>query len=165
MRSGPTCAGDPEMTFRPRDVVMLDDGTLGYAMAPARGDDCLGAAIATTLQVQPYEVPDPMISRRVFAGDDPDVISAEAWARLLEWCDGRGLQVLYHETTPVDRDRWIGVCPWSGLFMGHCLVMSYSRVLFDPAVGVEAPPGMTTRTWGPEEVAYGLSFEPVRKET
>lgn len=173
----------------------LPDGTTGYSMFPDRMDDCLRAAVATVLQVEPRAIPDPQIARRLLAGDDPDVITRETWALLERWLSERGLRVVHHETPPVDVDRWIGVCGGAdaaasaesvrermavvdrvtrrhmerrgmpdqllGLehFSGHCLVMARGRLLFDPAEGVEPPPGMTARRWRPSEVKSGLSVK------
>jgi hypothetical protein len=97
------------MTFQHRMVAQLEDGSVGYAMLGERGDDCLRAAIATCLQVPPNEVPDPDIDRRVIAGHDPDRINLDTWTRLLAWLQGRGLNLVYHDTPAVDCERWIGV--------------------------------------------------------
>ena len=97
------------MTMKRRTAVELEDGTTGYAMLGERGDDCLRAALATCLQVPPNEVPDPDIDRRVIAGHDPETINLDAWTRLLAWLQGRGLQLVYHDTPAVDCERWIGV--------------------------------------------------------
>jgi hypothetical protein len=146
-------------------VVQLDGGEVGYCMDPARTDDCFQAAIATAVQVPIEQVPDLRLDRRVAAGDDPEEINRESWVRLEAWLLGRGLRIVVHETVPVERDRWAGVClgrpdAEAGLrdgygefvwrdnpFRDHCLVMTHGDVFFDPAVSVPCPPGKTWRRW------------------
>ena len=187
---------DADRAFQRRGMVRLDDGTVGYAMAPDRTDDCLRAAVATVLQVPPEEVPDPRLRSRVDAGHDIDAINAQSWAQLERWLDGRGLRLVFHETVPTDQARWVGVCPApptgrlaaqlnavlprrerralkrSGYdtarhehFADHCLVMARDRVLFDPAVTLVAPMGLTLREWQATDVAWGLSFDRSQGDT
>lgn len=96
--------------IRRRKMERLRDGTTGYSMFPDRMDDCLRAAVATVLQVEPRAIPDPQIARRLLAGDDPDVITRETWALLERWLSEQGLRLLVHDTPPIGADRWIGVC-------------------------------------------------------
>lgn len=152
------------------------DGEIGYGVDPARWDDCFRAAIATTTQIPVEQVPDLRLADRLAAGDDPDEINGESWQRIAIWANRRGLQLMRHETVPVDHARWIGVCvtPWLVMpmlariyqeqpraFTDHCLVMSYDAVHFDPTVSVKAPRGARVRTWKPSDVTYGLTFDPI----
>jgi hypothetical protein len=161
--------------------VQLPGGLVGYGME--RTDQCMPAALATVLQVPIERVPDPRLDDQLDAGRDPDEISRDARQSYGRWLDDRGLALVYHETLPVDRERWIGVCEytqkmwarnrmigrWHGLaldfprpeeaFMDHCLVMSFDRLLFDPAIGLPAPPGTRLRHWRPDEITYGLTVD------
>jgi hypothetical protein len=67
---------------------------------------------------------------------------------------------------PLDRERWIGVCPDpdGGWLRDHCLVMAYDRLLFDPSGSLDGPPGTDVRHFGPGDVAYGISFDPTGQE-
>lgn len=157
---------------------LSEDGEVGYYADPVRWDDCLRAAIATALQIPPEQIPDPRLHARLNAGDDPDEISDESWLRIAEWAERRGLQMMLHEEdeVPADRERWIGVCVytprWDELwqmdepnpFGDHCLVMSYDRVIFEPAARAIVPRGMELQTWDASEVTYGISFDPREKE-
>jgi hypothetical protein len=154
-------------------------GELGYCMSPTRRDDCFQACVATVLQTPPEQVPDPRLDRRLAAGEDPEKISRESWTRFEEWLCGRGLQLVFHATVPVDRERWVGVCRAQGSeaesaavdsllarcgrdstpFVDHTLVMSYGNILFDPSISVRLPPSMRLRSWHPSQVSYGISFD------
>lgn len=144
--------------------VRLSDGTLGYFVRMPRTDDCLAAAIATTLQVPIEEVPDPRIEERLAAGDGPDEIRRSAWQELSSWLARRGLRVMLHRKLPVRRRRWIGIVPAPGDFNDHCLVMERNNILFDPALcsdwlcSVPLPGALGPRLYRPENIAYGLSF-------
>ena len=149
-------------------VVQLDNGDTGYCAHPRRWDDCFRAAIATATQIPIELVPDPQLHRRLRAGQTADEINEESWQAISRWLHRRGLQLVLHDTVPVDRERWIGVCRWpdhpTNPFADHCLVMSYDRIIFDPARSAVAPPGKRLRTWRGDEVTYGLSFDPRKKE-
>ena len=154
----------------PRPTARLAKDGIGYYADPVRWDDCLRAAIATATQIPVGQVPDLRLHERLDAGDDPDEISEESWLRIARWAEDRGLRLMLHDTVPADRERWIGVCEYTPTwdedepnpFPDHCLVMSYGRVIFDPAASVIAPRGMRLRTWDADDVTYGLSFD--RKE-
>lgn len=79
-------------------------------MAQGRADECFRVAIATTLQVPAREVPDACVHARTSAGEDPNVVSWDAWVTMVEWAAARGFEALYHEQWPLHLDRWIGVC-------------------------------------------------------
>ena len=157
---------------------LSEDGEIGYYADPVRWDDCLRAAIATALQVPPEQIPDLRLHARLDAGEDPDEISDSSWLRIAEWAERRGLRMMLHEEheVPADRERWIGVCVhpvrWHELarfdepnpFVDHCLVMSYDRVIFEPAARAIVPRGMEPQTWDASEVTYGISFDPREKE-
>lgn len=158
----------PNATTRP--VVPLgEDGESGYYADPVRWDDCFRSAIATATQVPPEQIPDPRLQQRVRAGEDPDEISDESWERIARWAERRGWQLVLHDTVPVDRERWIGVCVDDGRgtdpnpFPDHCLVMSYGDIIFDVAGRASAPPGQRLRTWRPSDVTYGVSFDPTKR--
>jgi hypothetical protein len=147
----------------------LPDGTVGYLVRAPRRDDCFAAALATALQVPIDEVPDSRLTERCRAGEDLAEISRSAWQELQRWLAGRGLRVVIHRKVPVRKPRWIGVVATTG-WADHCMVMSWGRVLFDPtkdlrfaALAKILPgrqlPRLRVRTWGPEDVAYGLSFQ------
>lgn len=161
---------------RPGDLV-------GYAMNPARQNDCWPAAIATCTQIPIEQVPDPLpqIERKIERGVDPEQANAEGWGTVLRWADRHGWEIHHWDEVPVPRERWIGVvvpprskvlvptADNSGLrplaegevaFASHGLVMSYDRLLFDPMVSIVAPPGLRTARYTPDEITYGLSFEP-----
>lgn len=140
---------------------------VGYGMFPYpdRGDDCFPAAVATALQVPIEQVPDLRIDARIAAGEDPVTVSRSSWLRIDRWARELGFVLTIHDEVPVARDRWVGVCPdpaGSWMLGDHCLVMSRERLLFDPSVSVVQPPGRTLVRFGPEQVAYGISFEPRR---
>ena len=176
----------------PRDIMRLKDGTLGYGVDPVRWDDCFRAAVATATQVHVDQVPDLRLEERFRAGADPHEISSSSWERIAHWADSRGLQLVFHETVPVDRERWIGVCQATLMqtemlllagylgygdelkhvarevderpFSDHCLILSHDRVIFDPAASVAAPHGSRVKTWEADDVTYGISFDPQTKE-
>jgi hypothetical protein len=101
----------PDKQLIRRKTTVLEDGTTGYGMLPTRWDDCFRAAIATTLQIAPVDIPDPHIDQRLRHGHDPESIRSHAWAQLLAWLAGRGLCLRHHANVPVAHERWIGVCP------------------------------------------------------
>ena len=151
-------AAGPPTRQQPR-TVRLPDGSLGWFMR--RRDDCLQAAIASVLQVPITEVPDAHIDRRLRKGEDPDELNRQMWAELAEWLAGRGLEVVVHPSVPVPADRWIGIVPKEGDFQSHCLVMSHEELLHDPARGIaEFERQQKVRIWGPDDVMFGLTFEP-----
>jgi hypothetical protein len=154
-----------------------------------RVDDCMRAAIATVLQVP--DVPDPRLHERLRAGDDPKAIDAASWAIFAEWLDGRGLGFAFHAKPPVDRERWIaivepptgaalaaandlvatadglrrapaGIRTLANPFDDHCVVMRLGEILHDPAVGLEAPPGMRLHRAQVADIRYGITID--RKE-
>lgn len=174
-----TAAGTLVVTERP--TVALEDGTVGYLAA--RSDDCFRAAIATAAQIPIEQVPDPRLDERVRAGEDIDQIDFDAWGRISAWLDRRGMQLVVHDTPPWERERWIGIRPglaqlasefpdmpperWYSMLEGcgvafddHCLIMSRERVIFDPAVGVEPPPGMRLQPADPSKITYGITIDP-----
>lgn len=159
-----------------RPVFQLANGDVGYGMAPERNGDCFRAAIATVLQVDVAQVPNGRLDERLAAGEDPQEINRSYMVRLDEWLAARGLAVV-HPKVPVDRDRWIGVCRVEtrprdlmlarryGVelcehFTDHCLIMCHDRAIFDPAVSMKVPDGMRLRPFTPEDVTYGISFDP-----
>ena len=111
----------------------LPDGSVGYHVRAPRRDDCLAAATATCLQIPIARVPDPEIDRRLAAGEDPEAVDRRARRELDAWLDSRGLDMVVLDKAPDPLPaRWIGVVPLPGDFTNHCLVMTRSRVLFDP---------------------------------
>lgn len=156
-------------------VVPLGNGEIGYCMTPNQTFDCLRPAIATVLQIPLEQLPDARIDKRLDTGDPPEVIVRESWARLVRWLHGRGVQLVVHETVPVRKHRWIGVCkspnssfldellkdtPDSGAaFSDHSVVMCHDRVVFDPAISLRAPPGMRLYRYELADVRYGISFD------
>jgi len=147
-----------------RPIVRLGTDLIGYCMHPERLDECFRAALATATQIPLEEVPDARIDARLAAGDDSDQIIREAWEDLDDWLLARGLQLAVHETLPVGRERWIGVCSASGhaCFSEHCLVLRYGEIILDPGIGLEPGPGMQLRTWIPSDIDYGFTLD--RKE-
>lgn len=151
---------------RDNQRVQLGDDGVGYFADTGLLDDCFRAAIATATQIPIGKVPDLRLHCRLVEGEDPDKINAESWQRIARWLDGRGLRLTRHDSVPVDRERWVGVVTVpSGFsrgnpFTDHCLVMSYDRVIFDPAANAQAPEGMRPRAWESTDVTYGLSFDP-----
>jgi hypothetical protein len=89
-------------------ATQLDDGEIAYGME--RPDDCLRPCMATVLQVAIDGVLDPRLDDRLAAGEPVDAIGRESWAMLEQWLAGRGRRLVVHESVPVDRARWIGVC-------------------------------------------------------
>lgn len=159
-----------------RRLERLAGNEVGYYADPLRADDCFRAAIATATQIPIEQVPDLRLQARLNRGDDPDEVSEQSWQRIAEWAERRGLQLMLHEKheVPADRERWIGVCavpalvrlrleglPQARPFIDHCLVMSYGEIFFDPAATAIAPRGMRVQTWEPDDVTYGLSFDPI----
>jgi len=164
---------------RDNQRVQLGDDGVGYYADAGLTDDCFRAAIATATQIPIREVLDLRLHCRLAEGEDPDEINVDSWQRIARWLAGRGLQLTRHDSVPVDRERWVGVCtcppdlveeltaprlvrgkPWTNPFIDHCLVMSYDRVVFDPAANAHAPEGMRPRPWQSTDVTYGLSFDP-----
>lgn len=150
---------------------------IGYGMHPYLTDDCLEAAIATTTQVPIEQVPNFALLERRDRGEDPDEITRSTWERIGQWAFKRGLVLTFWDEPPAPRDRWIGVVPSSaeetmvleggritrsdseGGFNDHCLVMSGSELVFDPACGIRLPPGMRTQIYKTTEITYGISFD------
>ncbi len=134
---------------------------VGYGMT--RPDDCMRAAIATATQVRRGQVPDLKLDRRLQGGEDPDEISRSSWERIGRWADRRGLTLTFHREVPVPRSRWIGITEGrygaTAFFSDHCLVMSYERLVFDPAFCVRPPAGLRLAAWHPNEITYGISFD------
>lgn len=157
---------DAQLAFRAhlgqrsaRRTVTLGDGTIGYFERPGRTDDCFAACLATCLQVPLDEVPDPRLDERLRAGEDPAEINRSAWQTLAAWLTGRGLQVVVHDEPPFEAPRWIGVVRFPGHFNDHCLVMAGAEVLFDPVD--RAQHERPVRNYTPDDVAAGLSFQPL----
>ena len=167
----------PAQTQHP--VVQLGDDGVGYCMHPTRPDGCLRAALATATQIPVDQVPDARVDQRVHAGEDPEEISRDSWARIVEWLSGRGLRLVIHEAIPVERERWVGVIGGrvdeaaiaavgvesgnaDNPFIDHCIVMSHERIVFDPAVSLkpQLPRGMRLPTWQLSQIEYGISFDP-----
>jgi hypothetical protein len=156
-----------------RLVVRLDPGDLGYprpvgyCMDPTRYDDCLRPCVATVLQVDVRQVPDPQIDARLAAGDDPNQISHDGWTELAAWLEDRGFDLVLHADVPVDRPRWIGVREYPQRDPSrprdhldfHCIVTSGDRPIFDPMTGMPPPSGHKPRPMRPD-LSYGISFEP-----
>lgn len=139
--------------------VYLGPYEIGYGMR--RTDDCLRAAIATATQIPISELPDPRLDERLRAGDDVSQISSEALAQLVRCLDEHRLELAFHREVPLELDRWVAVLSASSgrPFMDHCLVMSHSRKIFDPAWGCKPPPGMRPRRWFADMIVYGISFD------
>lgn len=164
----------PATVLSPRAIVRLADGDIGYCVQPPRSDECFRATIATAIQVPIELVPDPRLDLRLENGDGPERINRESWVQLAKWLDGRGLRIVFHETVPADRERWIGVCvatpdqrnQWRELsgfdspFLDHCLNFHYDDIVFDPAISLKPPPEQRLRAYRPSEVTYGISFDP-----
>lgn len=160
-------SGETHRTMR------LADGTVGYSVRFLREDDCFAAAVATILQVPPEDVPDPRLDERLAAGENPEEVNRTAWREFEIWLAGRGLTMIVHRSVPVDAERWIGVVPLRGWFQNHCLVMSRSRLLHDPAFDARGAiamglPGISlevvmspTRAlaFGPDRIRFGYSFQ------
>lgn len=151
-------------TVREYPVIRLDEpgGEVGYAMDPWQTDNCLSAALATATQIPIEQVPELKLDKRHARGEDPDEVTRSTWARIADWAEKQGLNPLYHEHVPVDLPRWIGVVPEffdDNPYGDHCLVMSYDRLVFDPASSMVAPPGMKVKQFHPNQIVYGLSFE------
>ncbi|MEX2196828.1 MAG: hypothetical protein WD844_16255 [Thermoleophilaceae bacterium] len=97
------------------------DSELLYCMHPDRRDDCFRVALATVLQVPLEQLPDVRLDARLTAGDDPEAINDESWARLELFLRKRGLRFGVHRDLPepggwgptahavFDCQRWIGV--------------------------------------------------------
>jgi hypothetical protein len=45
----------------------------------------------------------------------------------------------------------------------HCLVMCRDAVHFDPAVGLQPPPGQRLRTYDPSEIVYAITIDPLKE--
>ena len=157
-----------------RRIVKLKDGTRGYCMRADRLDECFAAALATLVQLPMSKVPDWRLHEREDAGDDPEQIRRDAAAQLDEWLGARGLQLVHHQTPPVECARWIGICPPSpevrrmfayahslgfhaGNFQDHCVVMAFAEVLHDPAIAVTPPSGSQLRTFHLSDVTHGFT--------
>lgn len=138
---------------------------VGYGMDPYRRDDCLTVAIATVLQHPIEQVPDLHLDERIKAGESPREVSDSSWERIERWLDALELVLGMHVEPPLNRSRWIGVCPdpaGSWMLGDHCLVMSHHQLVFDPSVSLKCPPGTQVRRFDPEDISYGISFN--RKE-
>ncbi len=154
----------PLRSYEPTDVLEVSqDGRALVVRLPTghrawyqrREDDCFCAALATLMQVDIEQLPDPRIDERLEAGDDPEVIDREAGQALAVWLTVRGWRLAYHATPPVDRGAWIGVSPGEGPFSDHCLVMCLDRFVHDPA-----------SNWSAQvqhifEVDHGYTIEPL----
>jgi hypothetical protein len=144
--------------------VPLPDGTRGFLVR--RSDDCLAAAIATT--IQDPDVPDLRIDARLHAGMRPEEVDRVVRVELDAWLAGRGVRARIHDRVPVHSDRCIGVVPIEGWFQSHCLVLSRGgELLHDPAGrGV----GMVSRLlgihiWDETDVTWAMTFEVVENKS
>jgi hypothetical protein len=136
---------------------------VGYCMDPYRYDDCFQAAVATATQTPIEQVPDLELDRRLREGADFTELNRMAWERIGEWADSRGLRLHIHGRVPAARRRWIGVVVVEGdraRFNDHCLVMDHDRLVLDPMCSVRPPPGTRLRIFHPNEISYGISFDP-----
>ncbi len=119
-------------------------------------DDCWQAAVATVLQCDIADVPDSSIDERLRDGVSPEEVNRSTWAELDEWLAERGIEMVTHRKPPVSIRRWIGIVPMMpGAFADHSMVMSGSRVLFDPVAEVDARP---VRVFTVRDVRFGYSF-------
>lgn len=134
----------------------LRDGTLGYTMA--RIDDCLQAAVASCLQVQPHLVPDLRIIDQLAGGKDPEEVVQAGWQQMQRWAETQGVRMVVHPLPPVTARRWIGVSFELGMFEGHCLVMSKRDAIFDP-LGLPVSGGEFFVPTSIDELDYGITFE------
>jgi hypothetical protein len=143
-----------------RETVTLPDSTTGYFERGTRSDDCFAACVATCLQVPLDEVPDPRIDERLRAGETANEINHAAWHEIESWLAERRLRIVRHET-PCHEPRWLGVVNFPGDFNDHCLVMAGDQVLFDPVD--RSRHSREVRTFSAADVAYGISFQPIKE--
>lgn len=120
---------DSDINGPPFFQMRLADGTTGYFQR--RFDDCLQAAVATLLQVSPYEVPDLQLIQRALDGASANDLTDST--TMDGWLADRGLRMSVSEIGNHDEARWIGVVGASaGIFQSHCLLMHGSSLLFNP---------------------------------
>ena len=66
---------------------------------------------------------------------------------------------VHEKPTPTGR-RWIGIVRClGGVFHDHCLVMTRDGLLYDPIGTAVGPDGRRIRLFGPEDIAFGLTFQ------
>lgn len=129
----------------------LRDGTRGYHQR--HFGDCMQMAIATCLQIRPDLVPNLHLDRLVCEGRDPEEIDRMYYATMNPWAEGNGLRIVEHAVPPSSERRWIGVVRAPD-YMDHCLVMSRSDFLFDPAGDV-----LGNDYADPADIDYGITVE------
>jgi hypothetical protein len=138
----------------------LGGGECGWIQA--RQDDCLRMAVATLLQIPPYEVPDLEVDKQLERGHSPDLIAAAVVETYSVWAANRGLRMTVHDRLPVDRDRWLGVVIQPGYFQNHCLIMQRRKVRFEPVPPL-APRGLRLKRFQIGDVQYGVTFDAIEK--
>ena len=135
----------------------LAGGDVGYIQR--RADDCLRAAVATTLQVPIERVPDPRIDARLRAGKDAEDVRVSVVRMFEAWTARRGLRIVASREPGHFERRWIGIVLCEPPFTNHCLVMDGEELVFDVAAGLACPPGLTLKVWGPERIKIAMDFE------
>lgn len=152
-------------------TVRLADGTVGYYTR--RGDDCWPAVAATVLQVPLAELGDLRLDERLLSGMSHVKVDRAAKADVKRWLTARGVRLVEHRRLPVHLPRWLGVIPFEGFFVSHCVCMSYGEILFDPTpplrpvdlailrMQVGRPFVGDPAVWRSDQVEEGFSFEPL----
>lgn len=115
-----------------------------------RGDgDCLRAAVATILGLELDDTPAACNG----SDDDPHTVQM-AW---LDWFAGRGLAMSDDQNyAPVFLPLWIAMVAVGPFAERHALVMSYDRLLYDPAT----VPGSPQRAINPADILLSMIVGP-----
>ena len=104
------------------------------AVFQRRTDDCLQAALATVMGINPWQIPDLRICERLASGADTEEVAAASEATTAEWCADNGLRLRRRDREDHGADLWVGVVNSHGAaYRSHCLVLAGEDVVFDPA--------------------------------
>lgn len=137
----------------------LGGGAEGYLQR--RSDDCLRAALATTLGRPMPTLPDISPDRLQAAGKDPEEVDRALMWTMGAWSERNALTVKAHVTRmPVtSRGLWIGLAWDPEGSPGHCLILKGRNVIFDTAWLV--PPGKeeAASCHSLDDVQVGLTIE------
>lgn len=138
----------PVKALLPHLTCELPDGRTGHYQR--RQDDCMGAALATCLQVAYEDVPDQSAAPGTYADD------VASWTALSEWVRDRGMRLRFHNRPPEGCQAYIAVGPAGEDRYRHVFVVVGDHI-FDPGSGFKFPAGLHMEPT--HKVEFAISFE------
>jgi len=138
----------PVPAFLPRLTRDLPDGRVGYFQRSQF--DCMRAAVATLLQIDYEQVPDP---DHLGPGTYADEL--DRWARWGEWAASQGHRIRFHNKPPEGAD-YIALSPAGEDRYRHVLTVLAGHV-FDPGSGWMLPVGFELTPT--RNVEFVITFE------